>query len=133
MRGHWPGRRVEAVRGLGDASVEEVRVALERDERVGVPRERLDKLHVRAGGGEARDARVPKIVKAVPVAVDAGPSVGSSRPRTSQSIDCSYGLAKRRCPQTRLWYSPATAITASASSTHPVSYTHMTLPTTPYV
>jgi hypothetical protein len=50
-----------------------MRVALERDERIGVPGDRLDELHVGAGGDEARDARVPQVVEAVACAVEAGP------------------------------------------------------------
>ncbi|MGH3004539.1 MAG: hypothetical protein ACRDOS_01290 [Gaiellaceae bacterium] len=42
--------RIEALRRRGDASIQQVRVALERDERVRVPGDRLDELDVGAGG-----------------------------------------------------------------------------------
>lgn len=58
-------RRIEPRGGLGDALVEQVRVALERDQRVRVAGNRLDELDVGAGGDEARNARVTQIVEAV--------------------------------------------------------------------
>ena len=43
------GRWIEAHRGRANARVQEVRVPLERDERVGVLGDGLDELHVSAG------------------------------------------------------------------------------------
>jgi hypothetical protein len=57
--------RVEAVSGLGHAAVEQVRIALERDQRVGVTRDGLDELDVGAGSHATRHAGMPQIVKAV--------------------------------------------------------------------
>jgi hypothetical protein len=59
-------RWIGAHRGDANARVQEVRVPLERDERVGVPGDRLDELHVSAGSLPVRDptnesfAGVPK-------------------------------------------------------------------------
>jgi hypothetical protein len=58
-------RRIEARRGLANASVQEVRVPLERDERVRVAGDRLDELDVGAGRHEARHAGVPQVMEAV--------------------------------------------------------------------
>ena len=44
--------RIEALGGLADAGVEQVRVALERDQRAGVAGHRLDELDIGAGGDE---------------------------------------------------------------------------------
>jgi hypothetical protein len=59
--------RIEALRGLADARVEQVRVALERDQRASVAGDRLDELHVGACRDEARDARVTQVVESAPV------------------------------------------------------------------
>jgi hypothetical protein len=60
----WHPRRIEAVSRLADPGVEEVRVALERDERARMPGDSLDELDVGAGGDEPRNACVPQVVEA---------------------------------------------------------------------
>jgi hypothetical protein len=66
------GSWIEALGGLGHASVEEVRVPLERDKRIRVPGDGLDELDIGAGGNEARYARVAQIVEAEALALEAG-------------------------------------------------------------
>jgi hypothetical protein len=51
--------------GVGDSLVEEVAVAFEGDEWVGVAGDCLDEFDVGAGGDEAADAGVAEVVEAV--------------------------------------------------------------------
>lgn len=53
-----------------------MRVALECDERVGVPGDSLDELDVGTRRDEARDAGVPEIVEAVALALEPGEPEG---------------------------------------------------------
>ena len=53
------------MRCIGEAVVEEVAVALEGDERVGVAGDRLDEFDVGAGCDESADAGVAEVVEAV--------------------------------------------------------------------
>jgi hypothetical protein len=58
-------RRIEAIGGLRDPRVEQVRVAAEGDHRARVAGDGLDELHVGARRDEARDTRVAEVVEPV--------------------------------------------------------------------
>ena len=63
--------RIEALSRLADSCVEQMRVALERDQRARVAGDRLDELHVGARSDETRDACVAEVVEAIAVMRDA--------------------------------------------------------------
>jgi hypothetical protein len=73
LAAHWSCLSwIEAVCRLGHSSVQEMRGALERDERVGVASDGLDELDISSCRDEARDAGVAEVVEAITLAVDAG-------------------------------------------------------------
>ncbi len=64
-------RWIEALGGLGYAGVEQVRVPLQRTERVGVASDGVDELHIRACGDQARYGCVPEVMEPVALAFEA--------------------------------------------------------------
>ena len=68
----WNAGRIEPPRGLGHPRVQQVRIALEGNQRVRMAGDGLDERDVGPGSDQARHARMPQVVEAVALSAKPG-------------------------------------------------------------